>query len=267
MELSGSRILLTGARGGLGAEIATLLEGAGARLCRADIRSTGDDGIVAADISKEADRSRLTAIASARLGAVDILVNAAGINPFGLYHQQAPAVIESVMAINAVAPMLLARSLLPGMMARGQGRIVNIGSTFGTIAFGCFSAYSASKFALRGFSQALRREIRNSGVGVTHISPRAIRTPINDDAVYEMAAEIGMTFDEPSAVAERIVRAIVDDEDELYIGFPESLFARINAVAPGFVDRAVEDRHAVMRRYAARDHRDEGEPARRGRRT
>ena len=71
--------------------------------------------------------------------------------------------------------MLLVRQLLPEMVARGDGRIVNVGSTFGSIGFAWFAAYSASKFGLRGFSEALRRELDGTGVTVTYVAPRAVK--------------------------------------------------------------------------------------------
>ena len=110
---------------------------------------------------------------------------------------------------------------------------------FGSIGFPCFAAYSASKFAMRGFSQALRRELNGSGVGVTYVSPRAVKTPFNPPIVHRMA-ELGMMhMDEPSWVARKIISAIVKEKDEAYMGFPESMFARINAILPGIVSRSI----------------------------
>jgi short-subunit dehydrogenase len=129
--------------------------------------------------------------------------------------------------------------VLPQMIERGHGRIVNVGSMFGSIGFPCFATYSASKFALRGFSQALRRELAGSGVGVTYISPRGVKTPFNPPMVHRMA-ELGMMhMDDPQWVAKKMVLAIAKQKEEAYIGFPENLFARINAVFPGLVNRAI----------------------------
>jgi len=146
--------------------------------------------------------------------------------------------------------MQLVRALLPGMLARGHGRIVNVGSMFGSIGFPLFAAYSASKFALRGFSQALRRELAGSGVGVTYVSPRAVKTALNPPVVHEMAARGMMHMDEPLPVARAIVRAIERERSEAYLGFPESLFARVNGCAPILVDRALSKQVPVLTGYA-----------------
>src|SRR6202030_2205215 len=102
-------------------------------------------------------------------GGIDVLVNCAGIASFGLFDKQTPQSMETLWRINVLAPMQLTRALLPQMTARRHGRIVNIGSVFGSIGFAYFTTYSASKFAIRGFSEALRRELEGSGIGVTYV--------------------------------------------------------------------------------------------------
>jgi len=154
------------------------------------------------------------------------------------------------MEINVLGPMLLTRAVLPTMLAQDSGRIVNIGSTFGSIGFAWFAAYSASKFALRGFSQALRRELRETGIEVTYIAPRAVRTAINSPAVYDMARAVNMNMDEPDQVAQQIIATLRKRNKECYFGFPESLFVRINALFPGIVDRATRKQNRTARKYA-----------------
>jgi short-subunit dehydrogenase len=170
---------------------------------------------------------------------------------FRLFQDEDAAGIERLWRVNVIAPMVLARALLPQMLARKSGRIVNVGSIFGSIGFACFANYSANKFAVRGFSQALRRELDGTGVGVTYVAPRYTRTPINAGAVSRMAQALKMNMDDPEVVAANIVRAIEQDKDEHYIGFPESLFVRINAVLPRIVDGALRRQNAEMREYAA----------------
>ena len=172
-------------------------------------------------------------------GGIDILINLAGVMDFVRFDEQDPGMIQRLIQVNVEAPLQMSRCVLPQMVERRHGRIVNIGSMFGSIGFPCFSAYSASKFALRGFSQALRRELIGSGVGVTYVSPRAVRTPFNPPAVHRMAGLGMMHMDDPQWVVEKIVHAIEKEKDEAYLGFPESLFARVNAVLPGVVGRAI----------------------------
>jgi short-subunit dehydrogenase len=100
----------------------------------------------------------------AREIGANVLINAAGINPFGMFAEQAAAEIGKAFAINTVAPILLCHALLPVLSERPAAQIVNVGSTFGSIGFPGFAAYSATKFAVRGFSEALRRELADSAI-------------------------------------------------------------------------------------------------------
>ena len=159
------RILLTGAAGGIGSLLARLLLAEGARLCLTDVndeqletlcKALDSDAVVsvAGDIGNASDRARIVNEALQHMGGIDILINAAGINPFGVYAEQDDAVRQKTMEVNAIGPMLMTRAVLPTLLEQNSGQIVNIGSTFGSIGFAWFSVYSASKFALRGFSQS-----------------------------------------------------------------------------------------------------------------
>jgi short-subunit dehydrogenase len=259
--MDGRRIILTGAAGGIGAHLARMLAAEGARLCLTDVNSAALDDLcdtlgdtrilrVAADICRPEGRSKIVGATRDCLGGIDTLINAAGINPFGVYARTDAAQIEKTMEINILAPMLLIREVLPEMLSQASGQIVNIGSTFGSIGFAWFSTYSASKFALRGFSQALRRELADTGIDVIYIAPRAVRTAINSAAVYRMAEATRMKMDEPDAVARQILEAMRRGRKERFLGFPESLFVHINSVLPGIVDRATRKQNRVARQYA-----------------
>lgn len=263
MKLRGARILITGASGGIGHPLALALARQGAQLilvgrdCAAlsaacaEVAELGAQALpLTADLLEAGAAEHLAAEALAAAGGVDVLVNLAGVTSFRLFQDEDSASIERLWRINVIAPMFLARSLLPQMLERGSGRIVNIGSVFGSIGFACFANYSATKFAVRGFSQALRRELENTGVGVTYVAPRYTRTPINAGAVSRMASALKMNMDDPSLVADHIVRAIARDHNEHYIGFPESLFIRINALLPGLVDGAMRTQNRRMRTFA-----------------
>ena len=255
------RIIITGAAGGIASLLAQKLAASGARLCLTDVNSQALESVrdtlpadisetVVADICVSADRHRVIEHAVKKFGGVDMLINAAGINPFGVFADQQEGLIQKTLEINLVGPMLLTRAVLPSMIKAKRGHIVNVGSIFGSIGFAWFAAYSASKFGLRGFSQALRRELQDSGIAVTYVAPRAVKTPINSPAVYEMAKAINMNMDEPADVADKIMEAIVNKEKERYIGFPESLFVRINALFPGVVDRATRKQNRTARKFA-----------------
>jgi len=259
MKLQGARILLVGATGGIGSAMAHALAERGARLCLAGrrrdrLQSLADklgDGTTTAsgDIATELGRNALVAGANTGLGGLDVLINAAGVLDFVPFDEHDPGAVERIFRANTVGPMLLTQALLPALRESG-GRIVNLGSIFGSIAFPYFAAYSASKFALRGFSEALRRELADSGVGVTYLAPRATRTSMNPEAVLRMGEATGMHLDEPWTVARAVVRALEKDREEVYFGWPEALFVRINGLLPRLVDRALRAQARTMARFA-----------------
>lgn len=268
MNLNESRVMLTGAAGGIGSAIAGQLAAKGARLALVARTSTELDQqhallsgelpeveihAVAADLLDAQARKHAVAQASAMLGGVDVLINCAGLMSFRPFADEDPDVLERIVQLNLVAPMQLTRQVLPAMLERGSGRIVNVGSTFGSIGFAWFAAYSASKFGLRGLSESLRRELEGSGVGVTYVAPRAVKTPLNTDAVYRMAQATRMNMDDPAWVAQRTVAAIENDAKDVYLGFPEKFFARLNSFLPRIVDGGLRKQNAVMAPFA-RDH-------------
>ena len=256
-------VLLTGAVGGIGREVAILLAEQGAHLALVDrnaeavqllaaeiVANGGVAYALPADLLDADQRAGLAARAQAALGSVDTLVNLAGLLSFAAFEDEDPTRMERLLKLNLLVPMDLTRALLPAMLQRGTGHIVNVGSTFGSIGFAYFGAYSASKFGLRGFSEALRRELRESGLKVTYVAPRAVKTPLNTAAIYRMAQAVKMNMDSPIWVAERIVRAILKPAKDTYLGFPESLFVRINAILPRLVDGALRGQNRVMEKFA-----------------
>ncbi len=261
MELNHSRVLLTGAAGGIGRELARRFAARGAQLALVDLRREplealaselpGEPVLTSADISTTEGRADIEAtIARSWKGHVDLLVNNAGVMDFVAYETMQPEAIHREISINIEAPMQLARLFLPDMLARDHGGIACIGSVLGALGMPYFSAYSASKFALRGFTESLRRELGGTGVRVSYIGPRSVRTPLNNSLVQRMAEATGMHVDEPAWVAEQILDAIRHDVPERHLGFPEKLFARLNGILPRLVDRGLARQQSVMREFA-----------------
>jgi short-subunit dehydrogenase len=259
MKFNDARIILTGAAGGIGSETAKLLASQGAHLALVgrnsdalaklsdEINANGGNTFhLCADLLDPDQRNMVVERALDTLRGVDILINNAGQQSFRPFAVEDPAKLEQVVQLNMLTPMLLTRQVLPRMIEHRGGHIVNIGSTFGSIGFAWFAAYSASKFGLRGFSEALRRELADTGIQVTYIAPRAVKTGLNSDAVYRMAKEVKMNMDEPAWVAQRIVEGIAKGRQDLYLGFPESLFVRINALLPRLVDIALHKQNIQM---------------------
>lgn len=261
MKLTDARIVLTGAAGGIGSAVARRLAAAGATLLLTDLRREPLDGlaaelgrtaaprIVATDIGSDTGRAAL--VAAARGHGANVLINAAGINPFGLFAEQSAAEIAKAFAINAVAPILLCHALLPVLREHPRAQIVNVGSTFGSIGFPGFAAYSASKYAVRGFSEALRRELADTGIRIHYVAPRATSTALATERVRAMNAELGVGMDSPQTVATAIERVLLEERREFLLGAPERLFAKLNALFPALVDRSLRRQLGVVRRYAA----------------
>jgi short-subunit dehydrogenase len=266
MRLQHTRTLITGATGGIGQHLALELAKEGAKLVLAGRRlevlqslqqQIIDQGhiaptIISTDLTTTEGRQHLMEQIRHSVGGIDMLINNAGVVEFNEFHAQEPAMIEQIIRTNLTAPMQLTHDLLPGMLDQHAGTIVNIGSIFGSIGFGYFSAYSTSKFALRGFSESLRRELDGTGVRVLYIAPRATKTDANSPAVYEMAKATKMHMDEPEVVAKAILKAILNGKPYAYLGFPESLFVRINSLLPNLVDIALRKQTRIMSRFASK---------------
>lgn len=260
MNLQGKTVLITGASGGIGEKVCQQLASRGAniialareedRLQALMTKLQGEHCYLAVDLLSEEGIQKTIELVNQK-GGLDVLINNAGITQFGMLQQQPVTALSAQLNINLLAPMLLTRALLPFLKRSESAAIVNMGSTFGSIGYSGFSAYCASKFGLRGFSEALRRELADTNVRMIYLAPRATRTPINDEQVVSMNKELGNRMDEPEVVALHLMQALENDRILLrYIGWPEKLFVVINSVLPKIVDRALLKQLPVIRRFA-----------------
>ena len=253
------RVLLTGASGGIGAALAEALAQRGAQLLITGRNQAALDALVArfpehieavcADLTRAEDRHRL--VGAAHLAGCNMLINAAGSNQAAFFDTTTDYDIEQLITINLTATLQLTRALLPQLMASPEASIITLGSTFGQLGYPGQVTYCATKFALRGFSQALRRELADTRVRVMYIAPRATRTAMNSPQTDALNAALGNAVDAPSAVALAIVRAVERQREELQIGRPERFFTRLNTLLPGVVDRALLRQLPVIRRFVA----------------
>lgn len=189
-SLHGKVGLVTGAGRGIGKAVALMLGQAGCRVIltartteqletvRGEIKAGGGDALaISADLTRDEEIVRLIEECQSR-GSVDILINNAG------WGKRAPVVKGSVedwdrtFRLNLRAPMILAKGLLPAMIAKGKGAIINIGSVSGKSGEASGAAYSASKFGLIGFTQSLYEEVREHGIKVSVILPGFVDTPL-----------------------------------------------------------------------------------------
>lgn len=252
--------VLTGASGGIGRALARDLSHQGARLIlsgrrqseldalRATLPEGGVVAVVAGDL-REVAVQRALAAAAASHGA-SVLINLLGANLLGLLAEQSETQIGDLVSTNLLVPMLLTHQLLPQLLSVESAAVVNVGSVLGAIGHPGYAAYCASKFGLRGFSEALRRELMDTAVKVFYLAPRTTRTSMNSTAAMQMNAALGNTADEPEVVARWIVESIAAGRLRGIRGLPERFFTAVNALLPGVVDRALAGKLGTVKRYA-----------------
>lgn len=250
MQFEGKFAFITGAGSGIGRALAVegSKRGLTLGLCgrRADalagtlaqLDASKPHIVIPADVTRAEDRAEIVAHLKESWGRLDLLVNNAGVVAGGALEHEENAALERLIATNVTAPIALTRDLLPLLLAAGPSRVVNIGSMFGDIPFPLFAAYSSTKFALRGFSDALRREFRDRGIGVTYAAPRATRTEAAD-ALETLIAAMAPKLDEPEAVADQIWNAVERDATSVYPVGAERLFVLLQRLFPAVVDNAV----------------------------
>ncbi|MGQ0801547.1 MAG: SDR family oxidoreductase [Pseudomarimonas sp.] len=263
MRIQNALILLTGANGGIGSAIARRLAAGGAQLLLVGRSQIRLDVLIAslpchgkphvavyADITTPVGRAAIERALEDADQALNALINCAGISQFGLLADTRPEAIERLLATNVTAPILLTQIGLRHLDP-DAGRIINIGSTLGGIGYPGFSAYSASKFALRGFTEALRRELADAPLQVAYLAPRATRTALNSDAVCAMNESLGNAMDSPERVADEVERMLGSKRmRNRAIGWPERLFLRVNSILPSLVDGALRKPLAQIKQFA-----------------
>ena len=222
-ELEGTVVLVVGASGVMGAEIARLLEAKGSTVVRAGRNPdhlTGSDTVLA-DLTDESAAAALVAAAVRAHDRLDGIVIAAGVVAFGPASEVTDETLRRLFEVNALGPIRLIREVAPHLVASATaGRkpfIVTMSGIVSETPTAGLAAYSASKAALAAFMQASSRELRRSGVRVVDARPGHTETGLATRAIAGTAPAFptGLV---PSAVAERIVRAIVDDEKDLPSG-------------------------------------------------
>jgi short-subunit dehydrogenase len=222
--LAGGHVVVTGASRGIGAELATAFARRGARVSLV-ARSVEPLELLAKEIDATAvptdlaDPDQLAPLI-ARLhdagGPIDVLVNNAGVALVDRLVDQDPAAIRSSFALNVLAPIELTRQVLPEMLERGQGRIVNISSLAGIAAFPTLTTYGATKAALVHFSAALQRELRNSPVRVTIVQlgevagTEMMETARSSPTIAAVSRRLARVRAMPQITAADVAAAVVD---------------------------------------------------------
>jgi short-subunit dehydrogenase len=212
-------VLVTGASTGIGRATARLLAQKGARAWAAARDAQRLESLAAehsaivpvpADVADDTDRTSLVKACE----PVDVLVNNAGLGWKGVVESMPPENVRQLFEVNVLALIDLTQRVLPGMLERRRGHIVNVGSIAGYVAAPGETVYCATKFAVQGFTEGLRREVARRGVKVTLIAPGPIKTEFmarirtGEPAAEAGALDYGLP---PESVAKAIVRALTHE--------------------------------------------------------
>lgn len=206
---------------------------------------------VAADLTETVGRESLLSHIAASSAPLSLVVNNAGSGLFAMFEDIPQSELERVFTINVSAPMLFTQAVLSRFgAAANQMQIINIGSTFGTIGYPGFSGYCATKFALRGWTEALDREYADTSIRIRYFAPRATRTELNTDAVNAMNEELGVTMDSVDEVARQFAIFLKSRKQSAHIGWPEKFFVWLNKMLPDVVSSALAKQLPVIRKHA-----------------
>ena len=185
---------------------------------------------------------------------INYYINNAGVNDFSLFSHQSSDAIEQMMLINVVYPLQLIQHIIPLMSKTAPSQIINMGSTFGSIGYPGYVSYCASKFALRGATEALAREYSNSQIQFKYFSPRATATTMNSPVVVEMNAKLGVKMDSPAFVAEELYQFLQNDKLYYQVGYPEKIFVKVNQVLPNVVSSSIQKDIDKIQNFAELNH-------------
>ncbi len=231
-DLAGRTAILTGANGGLGTYLAGALADAGMNLVLVAYPGNGLDEIVrhaeqrgvksvslVADLRVGAQREQVVALACAAFGGTDLLVNNAGVEYSAVFHELPEANVREVLNVNLEAPMMLTHRVLPGMLERRRGHVVNISSLAGKSGPGYQEPYAASKAGLVAFTSSLRATYRGTGVSASVVCPGFVETGIyaRITARTGRRAPTLLAPCAPERVTRAVLRAVRRDQPEVIV--------------------------------------------------
>lgn len=275
-HLSGRVAVVTGAASGIGRALAVQLAQRGCNLAIADINLEGladtarlveSEGVRCSTHQLDvADRVAFEQFASDvvdRHGAVHLVINNAGVTLIDLAENMSYDDFEWIMNINFWGVVHGTKSFLPLLREQDEAHIVNISSLFGLMSLPLQSAYNASKFAVRGFTEALKMELSGSPIGVTSVHPGGIKTDITrnsrigEDALEVSREELNAGFEKaalttPDKAAATILRGIEKNRRRVLIGLDAKLFSLIVRLFPGSYEKVLRLEKEVRRRARER---------------
>ena len=253
-QIQGRRCLITGASSGIGLSVARELARQGGRVLltarRKDRLDRAADSILAdggevhtmsGDITDAKHRAELLDYALRELGGLDVLVNNAGVGAVGPFLESDPDTLRAVMEVNFFAPVELIREAADLLRTGIQPAIVNIGSVLGHRAMPSKSEYSASKFALHGFSDALRAELVKEGIDVVLVSPSTTSSEFFDQLIEDKGTAAKNPYGmAPEYVARKVVSALRRGRHEAILSVGGRLLVWLDRLLPPVADRVVE---------------------------
>ena len=246
-DLRGKIVLITGASSGIGRATALEFARRGANVgltarrqealdaVAADCRAMGVRASVArADVSSWDEVSRMVGKVTGELGAIDILVNNAGFAVFDPIEKTSPTDVEAMLQTNFLGVVYCTQAVLPSMLARGSGNIVNVASIAGLMGFFRMGAYCASKFAIIGFTEALRDEVLGRGVKVSMVCPGTVETEffqIAERGKMPAANRLILAIS-PERVARAICRAASRGSYRIILPWTAAVFMKFKEIFP-----------------------------------
>lgn len=253
-------IVLTGATGGLGTALAKALSDQGALLVlcgRNNIQLEqlnsalgGQHHCVASDLTTSSGRQAVVAYCQQFARGIDALINNAASNHFGPLKEMNENTVQQMLVTNLLVPIELTRLLLPILAKADNAQIINIGSAFSRLGFPGFSVYSACKFGLRGFTEAMRRELADTTITVRLFAPRTISTSMNGDNVTAMNKALGNQSDRVESVANQFIEFFQQTHrSEQFLGWPERFFGCLNSINSRWIDQGLAKKLPVIQRY------------------
>ncbi len=248
MQIAGKVVLITGASDGIGAACARVFSARGAKLAltarskeKLELAGGNEALVIAGDLKDPEHRRSVIDRTIERYGAIDILINNAGVGLYAPSWAAPLAEAREMFEVNLFAPLDLIRHAVPHMRARGSGMIVNVGSIAGKVTLPWLTLYSASKYAIGSFTDGLRMELKGSGIHTMTVCPGYVLTKFQDhvlagsvpEAVRRTKRFFAIT---PERCAEDIARGV--ERDARTVLSPRSgwLFVLAERLMPGVVD-------------------------------
>jgi short-subunit dehydrogenase len=247
MLINQCRVLLIGGSGGIGQSMTEALRGLGAHVIPVGRRwknGTPTDSVTA-DITLANDRARLLEVMHRE--SVNVVVMAAGMSSFKPVEHTQEDEVKNVLGVNLIAPIQLTSEMLPQLLSQPQAQVIFVGSVLGHMGLPGYALYGSSKWGLRGFAQALRREVAGSNLRVKYLSPRATRTEFNSPSALVYNELTHTKSDDVAVVASSLVRLLQSNACEQVVGWPESLAVRLNAVWPALMDLILRQHARILK--------------------